>query len=121
MSPSRPVDPIVEARQRGRFLPEASKSQSSPRRRGRPQQARAPPDEDDDACDAYDIPTFCRRHKISESFYFKLRLQGLAPRTMKIGKRVLISRESARRWREEREQATAPAPAASGFHRSLLP
>src|SRR5262245_50778017 len=88
--PSRPVDPVVEARERGAFTGDAPKLKTPRRRRrGRPQQARAPPHDDD--LDAYDIPTFCRKHKISTSFYFKLRLQGLAPQTMKLGKRVLIS------------------------------
>src|SRR5262245_29166193 len=100
---SHPVDPAIEARSRGRFILESSKKSKSPRRHGRPQKACAPADDD---LAAYDIPTFCRKHKISESFYFKLRLQGLAPQTIKLGKRVLISKESASRWRAERETAS---------------
>lgn len=59
---------------------------------------RARPRDDDDA-DAYSIPAFCRRHQISESYYFKLKNQGLGPATMQIGRRVLISREAAKHWR----------------------
>jgi hypothetical protein len=52
---------------------------------------------------AYSIAAFCVAHDISESFYFKLREQGLGPREMRVGARVLISLESAERWRRERE------------------
>src|SRR5262245_8095785 len=38
---------------------------------------------------AYTIATFCAAHDLSESFYFKLCNQGLAPREMKVGARVL--------------------------------
>jgi hypothetical protein len=55
------------------------------------------------------IPQFCQRHRFSVPFYYKLRLQGLAPREMRVGKRVLITNESAADWRREREAASAPA------------
>jgi hypothetical protein len=55
---------------------------------------------------AYSIAAFCVAHDISESFYFKLREQGLGPREMRVGARVLISLESAERWRRERESTT---------------
>ena len=44
---------------------------------------------------ALSIAGFCRAHGISESMYFKLRAQGLAPREMIVGTRKLISREAA--------------------------
>ena len=109
MSTSHLIDPVIEARKCGRRFTDEPSTKSKACRSGQPRQAPAPPDDD---LDAYDIPTFCRRHKISTSFYFKLRLLGMAPRTMKLGKRVLISKESAAAWRREREAATTTAPAA---------
>jgi hypothetical protein len=50
--------------------------------------------------DAFSIREFCRRHGISLSFYHKLRTQGLGPRTLRLGARVLITQEDARRWRK---------------------
>jgi hypothetical protein len=58
-----------------------------------------------DEVDAYPIPEFCRRHGISQSFYFLLQRQGLGPRTMKVGARVVISKEAAADWRRAREAA----------------
>jgi hypothetical protein len=55
------------------------------------------------ALDAYSIPVFCARHGISERFYFKLKAGGRGPTEMRLGNRVLISREAAVRWRAERE------------------
>src|SRR5262249_39195986 len=55
---------------------------------------------DDDDADAYSIAAFCRRHDISESFFHKLRGLGRGPATMRVGARVLISREAARAWRK---------------------
>jgi hypothetical protein len=63
----------------------------------------------DGDADAYSIRDFCERHDISEAFYFKLKSQGLAPQEMHLGSRVLISRESAARWRQEREAPSAEA------------
>ena len=61
----------------------------------------------DDEVDAYSIKEFCRRHGISESFYFKLKKQGLGPREMEAGTRKLISKEAAADWRSKREAAAA--------------
>ena len=111
---SRPPDPAVEARARGKFVPHARPENEHRRRSRRKQQARAPPDEDnDEKIDAYDIPTFCKRHGgMSESFFHKLRSLGLGPAIMKVGARTLISRESAARWRAEREVAAQQESAA---------
>jgi hypothetical protein len=59
----------------------------------------------DDATDAFSIRTFCQRHQLSQSFYFKIKKLGLGPREMAVGKRILISREAAADWRRERETA----------------
>ena len=59
--------------------------------------------------DAFSIREFCQRHGISQSFYHKLRNQGLAPRTLRLGSRVLITREDARRWHQWRAEASPTA------------
>ena len=59
--------------------------------------ATAPP-----APEAFTIAKFCIAHAISPSFYFKLRSQGLGPDETRLGARVIITKESAKRWREER-------------------
>jgi hypothetical protein len=52
---------------------------------------------------AMSIYAFCVRHDISEDMYFKMQREGWGPRVMRVGARVLISLESAERWRRERE------------------
>ena len=48
--------------------------------------------------------TFCKRHgQMSQSFFHKLRALGLGPRVMRVGNRVMVSKEAAREWRAERE------------------
>jgi len=54
---------------------------------------------------AYTITDFCRAHSISRSFFFKLQSNGEAPRVMRAGRRIMISREAAAEWRREREAA----------------
>ena len=56
-----------------------------------------------DDADAFTIVEFCRRHRISSALFYKFRNQ--MPATFRIGTRVLISRESAARWRAERVRA----------------
>jgi hypothetical protein len=41
--------------------------------------------------------------------FFKMRAQGLGPQEIQLGRRRLISIESAARWRAAREAATAAA------------
>lgn len=48
---------------------------------------------------AYDIPEFCAAHNISRAFFYKLIKSGRGPTLIKIGRRTLISKESAARWR----------------------
>jgi hypothetical protein len=61
---------------------------------------------------AYSIREFCIAHRISEAKYFTMKLQGDGPIEMRIGRRRLISHESAQRWRYEREAADRAADAA---------
>lgn len=58
-----------------------------------------------DEADAYSVEEFCRRHRISIQLFYKF--QDEMPVTFTIGKRRLISREAAARWRAEREAASA--------------
>jgi hypothetical protein len=52
---------------------------------------------------AYSIREFCEAHRISESFYFKIRALGLGPRESRTLEKVLITNEAARDWRASRE------------------
>jgi hypothetical protein len=72
--------------------------------------ARAPrrpagPEESDDDVAADDLRQFCRRWRLSLSMFYKLKSQGLAPRTMNIGTKVLITRQAQAEWAAEREGA----------------
>jgi hypothetical protein len=52
---------------------------------------------------AFTVPEFCDAHRISKSRYYELKTQGLAPVEMIVGRRRLISFESAAEWRRQRE------------------
>jgi hypothetical protein len=62
--------------------------------------------------DAYSIEQFCRRHNISRSLFYLMLKSATGPDLIRLGSRVLISREAAARWRKAREEAAAPADAA---------
>lgn len=49
--------------------------------------------------DADSIETFCKRHRISRSYLFKLVREGKGPRIRKVGRRSLITREDSATWR----------------------
>ena len=55
------------------------------------------------------ISDFCRAHGISRSHYFNLKKDGRGPREMRVGTRVLISREAAADWRAKCEADSADA------------
>ncbi len=57
--------------------------------------------------EAYTIEEFCRAHGISRAHYFNIQKQGDGPRVMRVGTRVLVSKEAAADWRRARE--THPA------------
>ena len=52
---------------------------------------------------AYTVNEFCAAHRISVALYYKLKLQGLAPRETRVLSRVIISMEAAAEWRRARE------------------
>jgi hypothetical protein len=55
---------------------------------------------------AYSIAEFCRAHRLSRAFFYILQKRGEGPTVMKVGKRRLVSEESARDWRERMEKTT---------------
>jgi hypothetical protein len=57
--------------------------------------------------DAYSIAGFCAAHSISRASFYNLLKAGAAPRIMRVGARVLISREAAAAWRAQREALEA--------------
>jgi predicted DNA-binding transcriptional regulator AlpA len=59
-----------------------------------------------DNFDAFTIEEFCRRHMISRPTYNRLRVSGRGPREIKLDQKVLITREAAADWRQEREAET---------------
>jgi hypothetical protein len=50
------------------------------------------------------IASFCKNHGISPSTYFNLKKARKGPREMRVGNRVLISKEAQADWRREREE-----------------
>jgi hypothetical protein len=72
-----------------------------------PKRMQNPNVEYDSDLDSYSIIEFCRRHSISVSGFYQMKREGWGPDTFFVGKRQLISREAAERWRRERERAAA--------------
>ena len=66
---------------------------------------------------ALSILEFCDAHGISEGFYYKLKKQRKGPREMRLGKRTLVTFESAAEWRRERELASAAEAAKAAAER----
>jgi len=54
-------------------------------------------------CQVYTVDQFCEAHGISHVTFYKLLQNGNAPKTFKIGRRRLITREAATAWRAEME------------------
>jgi hypothetical protein len=95
----RPVDPRAAAAAAGKYVG-TDDGGTKPRSRKESGQARAPPFE---ALLAFTIPEFARLHGFSPAYYYILRARGEGPQEMRLGRRVLVSREAAARWRETRE------------------
>lgn len=56
-----------------------------------------------DTSQAYSVSQFCQRHSISRALYYKMAKEGKAPKTIKLGRRTLISQEAALEWRQKLE------------------
>lgn len=54
----------------------------------------------------FTILDWCKDNCISRAMFYKLAAEGLAPRTMKIGRKRLISAEAAADWRIQMEKNT---------------
>lgn len=52
---------------------------------------------------ALSVESFCEQYGISRSFFYKLRRQGKAPRTMTIGRRRLITPDAIAEWQESNQ------------------
>jgi hypothetical protein len=50
---------------------------------------------------------FCQAHRIGRTTYHELKKSGKGPVEMRIGSRILISRESAAAWRAARDAEAA--------------
>ncbi len=62
-----------------------------------------------DEIGAYSISSFCRAHEFSRAMYYILKKDGRAPQTFRVGRRELISREAAEKWRRDRESESSHA------------
>ena len=58
---------------------------------------------------AFTVLEFCRAHRLSQTHYYELKKNGQGPDEIEIGRRRIISIESAARWRKARETAAAEA------------
>src|SRR5262245_53982793 len=57
--------------------------------------------------DSFSVEEFARRNSISVSAFYQMKREGWGPETFFVGKRQLVSREAAERWRRERERVAA--------------
>lgn len=55
---------------------------------------------------AYGVVEFAEAHGMSRAHLYNLWKDGLGPTAMRVGRRTLISRESAEAWRRRMEAAT---------------
>ena len=55
----------------------------------------------------YTIPQFCDGANVSRTHFYDLLKKGLGPRTMKVGRRTLISAEAAAEWCRRMEDETS--------------
>jgi len=60
-----------------------------------------------DGNDVFDVPSFCKAHKVSRALFYQLLRDGRGPRTYTIGRRRYITREAAATWRTEMEMQGA--------------
>lgn len=57
--------------------------------------------------EAYTVDEFCAAYRICRASFYNLQKSNLGPRIMRVGGRVLISKEAAAAWRREREGEAA--------------
>jgi len=61
----------------------------------------------------FTVAEFCAAHRISRSLLYLEWKAGTGPRFLRVGTRILITREAAAQWRVERERNTADSAAAA--------
>lgn len=62
---------------------------------------------DNISLEAYTVPEFCAAFRICRASFYNLQKAGQGPRVMRVGARVLISKEAAAEWRKAREAEAA--------------
>ena len=71
----------------------------------------------------FSVSGFCAHHSVSRSLFYRLQKEERGPRLTKIGRRTLITAESAAEWRARMERETeqiAPRSAAADHYRSRI-
>ena len=58
---------------------------------------------------AFSVDEFCAAHDLSRASFYLLLKAGRGPRLMRVGRRVLVSAESASEWRARMEEPRAAA------------
>jgi len=58
---------------------------------------------------AYSISEFCAAYGISKVFLHSLWKRGEGPRRLKVGRKILITREAAAAWERAHEQGNSAA------------
>ena len=58
---------------------------------------------------AYTVPQFCDGFNVSRTHFYALLKENKGPRTMKVGRRTLISAAAAADWCQRMEDETAAA------------
>jgi predicted DNA-binding transcriptional regulator AlpA len=53
------------------------------------------------------LSEWCQSHRVSRSSFYNLVKRDEAPRTFRVGNKILISKEASAEWRRKREQADA--------------
>jgi predicted DNA-binding transcriptional regulator AlpA len=51
----------------------------------------------------FTLREFCNAHRISRATFYNLLNRGTAPKVMRVGRKVMVSREAATNWRRELE------------------
>jgi predicted DNA-binding transcriptional regulator AlpA len=52
----------------------------------------------------FSVTEFCHSHGISRAMFYKLAKEGRAPKTVKVGRRTLVSADAAAQWRRNLEK-----------------
>ncbi len=58
--------------------------------------------------EAYSIQQFCDVHGFSRGLFFKMMKDGRGPKVVKLGRRTIITKESAAEWRSRLEKKEDP-------------